>query len=484
MKSRVLHSLGVVRQHNKFVNALWDRHVFCWGFVFPNEDQATRGGGTRNSRDADLTHEFNTKMNPKSKQQPKPKKVWKPRAAKNTEAVAKSAGELVHQLAGAQDALTEIKEETIREGAHSTGSNPPEPKTLIEGGAWVTYHDPTRKPGWTGWLLRGAEQLIKLPSLAALRVATRVDSAFGGAGAYVAGHINKLVPHCAAAVANRVDMPAIKARYSQLQALPTSKLFGDIEIFVRDTFSIVDDTGCVPCGRFRLVEYCNTSVPTNYEAPTLLSGAKISETPTTLGIYEIQAKGTCSSQRVLAYTEIARQLSVKNPLSEVKRVQAIEKQTFNALSPVYVDADLIPFAVAGTKIMARLFGIDLNTHWERVLKEDFHSGGLVQCTSQVLTILVMDTELERSLFALLSLAVRTSVSGIKQTAFLIGKSCRGLLGLSSSAMLYLYRMPVIPRPSWLVVSTGTAEYNLRKTMIDCADSDLLPALGFVPTLSL
>jgi len=423
-------------------------------------------------------------MNPRSKQPPKPKKVWRPRAAKNTEAVAKSTGELVHQLAGAKDALAEVKEEKRQEESHSPAVKPPEPKSLIEGGNWVTYHDPTRKPGWTGWLLRGAEQLIKLPSLAALRVASRVDSAFGGAGAYVAGRLNKLVPHCTAAVAQRVEISALKARYSQLQALPTSKLMGDIELFVRDTFSVVDDTGFVPCGRYRLVEYCNTSVPTNYEAPTLLSGAKISETPTTLGIYEIQAKGTCSSQRVLAYTEIARQLSVKNPLNEAKRVQAIEKQTFNALSPVYVDADLIPFAVAGTKIMARLFGIDLNTHWEKVLKEDFHSGGLSQCTSQILTILVMDTELERSLFALLSLAVGTSVSGTKKTASMIGRSCSGLLGLSSSAMLYLYRMPVIPRPSWLAVSTGTAEYNLLETMNGFADSDLLPAAGFAPTLLL
>lgn len=423
-------------------------------------------------------------MKPKSKQPPKPKKVWKPRAAKNAEAVAKSANELVHQLAGAHDALTAVKEEKKEEELHSTQPEPPEPKTLVEGGAWVTYHDPTRKPGWTGWLLRGAEQLIKLPSLAALRVATRVDSAFGGAGAYVAERMNKLVPHCVAAAANRVEISALKARYSQLQALPTSKLMGDIEIFVRDTFSIVDDTGCIPCGRYRLVEYCNTSVPTNYEAPTLLSGAKISETPTTLGIYEIQAKGTCSSQRVLAYTEIARQLSVKNPLNEAKRVQAIEKQTFNALSPVYVDADLIPYAVAGTKIMARLFGIDLNAHWERVLKEDFQSGGLTQCTSQILTIMVMDTELERSLFALLNLAVRTSMSGTKATARMIGKSCKGLWVRSSSAMLYLYRMPVIPRPSWLAVCTGTAEYNLLKTKINCADSDLLPVLGFAPTLLL
>ena len=367
-------------------------------------------------------------------------KKWAVKTTQKATAVLAGAADALAEKTGSCDALKEIiaeqKEELkanevkedpnvakpskVASASAEPADKPPSHLPPIEGAEWVTYHDPDRKSGLFGKFCRAVELSVRLPTQVGLRVARRVDDVFGGYGARAIELVQPYLPKADDLSALEVPVEILHKYLPQTSALPVGMLCKDVEIFTRSLFGIVDDTGKIPLGRYRLQRYTRLVNKEKYYAPTMLNGAQISQTRTTIGHYEVQSSGTTQQLHVFAYTELARQLAVKYPTSEAKRAATIEQQTFNSLAPLLVDADTLPHVVSGTKLMAKLFGLDFTTAVRDFVPQNFQGAGFSGCAAQILTLLATDTALEKYLFAQSSRLARSLMSRLRQTCFTVG----------------------------------------------------------------
>lgn len=424
------------------------------------------------------------KLKKKSSQKTKAKGTakWVAKTTTKAAAVLSGCADAMGEKQGTIDTLKAIireQQDVINETQET--KEEPEPPVVhpppIEGNCWVTYHDPVRTCGWVGWLARKAEQIVKIPTVAAIRIGSRLDDVVGGPVTYVAERVRAFVAPIAEHMLELTNLE-MDSHVNECSPLGRHALFGDAEIFIRNTLGIPDDTGKIPLGRYRLISYTRVPTPASFQNPSLHSGAKIINTRTTIGLYDVQEQATTKHSRVMAFTELARQLSAKTHTSEAMRITTINKMTFNALSSLPNDADKTPVLTAGTKLMAQLYGVDINTALHDRDALNFGGGGFSMLVTQSLTLLATDTALERSLFASLNRLAQALKSKwlsmyLPSVAYLSAR-----LGPYFAGWHHRLLTAIIRPLCWLAACTDTVVSSLTKMCGFLWNSRISPKHGF------